>query len=195
MGAPLALTQAQIYRAKLRFQGKVYDDLKALQAGFDGGDKVRMESRLGRGPDGEMYLTSKATGRIYLIVESVAGKTPPPSESGLETRAAMIIMTGSFVLGAILVCIAVVFLENMRNHSPSSSGAILEETKEEDDEEEVALSNKQPERSVLHARQQDGCCGAAKEDVPLTDFSSEQDQLGQQQSEFKRTTASERLNI
>mmetsp|Transcript_944 Transcript_944/g.1796 ORF Transcript_944/g.1796 Transcript_944/m.1796 type:complete len:811 (-) Transcript_944:392-2824(-) len=77
MGAPNELSQAPIYqvRLKLENESEVYDSF----SGFTG---KRPHTRIGRGPNGELYVSSKKAGKIYLILETVPATEPTSAPTG-----------------------------------------------------------------------------------------------------------------
>lgn len=66
------LKQAQIYKVKVRFRGKVYDNLGAvLRSEESFKNSKRVDVRMGRGSKGELYWSSKQNGRVYLFTSSM----------------------------------------------------------------------------------------------------------------------------
>lgn len=71
-GLPQFLRQAQTKQANVLFQGKLYDSLGAAFRSEPGnGDKARVDVRFGHGSLGELYWSSKRSGRIYLFESSM----------------------------------------------------------------------------------------------------------------------------
>lgn len=80
MGYPRKLTQAKVYRVRRimfdhdgnpRTKARKVDSLVGLVS-EDLGRKVnRVDARFGRGPRGEIYITSKTSGTVYLVTSTV----------------------------------------------------------------------------------------------------------------------------
>lgn len=70
-GPSRQLTKATTFRAKIRFNGRVYPNLHAVMASesrYRNTDRV--DVRFGRGSRGELYWSSKRNGKVYVFTSS-----------------------------------------------------------------------------------------------------------------------------
>jgi len=66
---------APMFRAKVKFDGVVYDSLRPVMAVNESDIYSRVNCRFGTGPDGAMLIISKETGKIYKVVNTIADET------------------------------------------------------------------------------------------------------------------------
>lgn len=70
-GPPGALTQARTKQVRIRFNGRVYENLRQVVLSDPRfSSNTRVDCRFGRGNRGELYWSSKRDGKIYLFTSS-----------------------------------------------------------------------------------------------------------------------------